>query len=244
MGIVIFFLLLFSSHPIGESTSKKLFAIWNVGQGQWITIKDHDNCFHFDAGGEFAPLQKISSLCRHQQNYIYLSHGDWDHINRLSFFRRQKIKHCLLNQVREPHLSRGKKAFIDSSPLCQSKSYDSNRIINTDINCKQSDKNNCYSFIFEWEKKYLIMGDSDSKTEKAWGHKVSPSVEIIILGHHGSATSSSEKFLKRLYNLNTAIASARYKRYRHPSKVVRARLMKLKIPLLTTETWGNIIIEL
>lgn len=68
------------------------------------------------------------------------------------------------------------------------------------------------------------------------------SVRVLALGHHGSRTSTSKDLLKELPNLKLAIASARKRRYGHPHRETVEALGKFKVPILSTEDWGNIVI--
>ena len=92
----------------------------------------------------------------------------------------------------------------------------------------------------------LIPGDSPKKSELQWIRNL-PNQSLkrhqiygLILGHHGSKTSSSEELLNKLPHLKWAVASAREEKYHHPHPSVRARLKAKKIPLLRTEDWGHI----
>jgi competence protein ComEC len=101
---------------------------------------------------------------------------------------------------------------------------------------------NDLSRVFQW-KNILIPGDSPIKQERIWGHNSDTRSQILILGHHGSRTSTSDTLLNHLPNLKFAIASARKSVYGHPHKEVLQRLKTHHIPLLRTEVWGNIILE-
>ncbi len=64
--------------------------------------------------------------------------------------------------------------------------------------------------------------------------------DVLKLGHHGSKTSSSRKFLNRVNPELALISSGRKNRFRHPSKQVIQRLDSLKIPYLNTAERGTI----
>ena len=64
--------------------------------------------------------------------------------------------------------------------------------------------------------------------------------DVLKLGHHGSKTSSSRKFLNRVSPELALISSGRKNRFRHPSKQVIQRLDSLKIPYLNTAEKGTI----
>jgi competence protein ComEC len=64
--------------------------------------------------------------------------------------------------------------------------------------------------------------------------------DVLKLGHHGSKTSSSRKFLNQVEPKLALISSGRKNRFRHPSKQVIQRLDSLKIPYLNTAEKGTI----
>jgi competence protein ComEC len=92
---------------------------------------------------------------------------------------------------------------------------------------------------------FLIPGDSPSQKEKIWAKNILPNnkIEILILGHHGSKTSSSEVLISRLSHLKMAIASSRSKKYGHPHKKVIERLKKHRLNVIRTEDWGTLMIQ-
>lgn len=64
--------------------------------------------------------------------------------------------------------------------------------------------------------------------------------DILKLGHHGSKTSSSRKFLQQVHPKLALISSGRRNRFKHPSKQVIQRLDSLQIPYLNTAEKGTI----
>jgi competence protein ComEC len=91
---------------------------------------------------------------------------------------------------------------------------------------------------------FLLPGDSTKKEELAWGSLLPQGLpRVLILGHHGSRTSTSEFLLNHLPLLKLAISSARWRRYQHPHAQVLALLRKHKIPILRTEDWGSVWFE-
>ena len=197
-----------------QTPMQSRFWIFNVGQGLWTLLETATSCTHIDAGGERFP-SKVKELCKDKRNYFWVTHTDKDHVRWI------------------PWLSRvfGAKLGAPSSSI--------EKIF---AGCPGS--TNASSRIFTIEKKILVPGDSPAKCEKIWGEYVPLSINILILGHHGSKTANSEFLLNHLPNLKLAIASSRFQRYKHPSPTVVSRLRKRGIPVLQTEIWGNIKIDL
>jgi competence protein ComEC len=212
--------------------------VWNVGQGQWVTMVDGQGCWHIDMGGEFAPWKKIRETCRARDNRISLSHWDTDHIGFAGKARSQLPNLCLINAPvgrASPH----KEALIYSLPRCAGHSPFTQW---SDLSGKTA---NDKSWVVLWHR-VLLPGDSTRTEEKKWMHHM-PGLEaarIFVLGHHGSRTSTSQELLNSLKNIRVAIASARFRRYGHPHAEVVRELFRAHVPLLRTEEWGTIHMRL
>jgi competence protein ComEC len=68
--------------------------------------------------------------------------------------------------------------------------------------------------------------------------------DILLLGHHGSKSSTSQRFLATV-NPKVAIASVGYlNRYRHPAQVVVDRLTEHGVLLLQSDVEGALTLTL
>jgi competence protein ComEC len=76
--------------------AQRWLIVWNVGQGQFVTMTDESGCWHFDIGGEFAPWKSVMSECRGRRNFVSLSHWDWDHVGMVAAAARFLPNMCLL----------------------------------------------------------------------------------------------------------------------------------------------------
>ncbi len=229
-------LLLFAAVPINLDREKE-FIVWNVGQGLWSTLVEPSKCLHFDMGGEYMPLKPVQELCYEKQNIIFLSHEDWDHIGFVKKVARTLPKTCLV----PPHTT--KKSFTKSLVKSLLPCPEIPLVQKIDLNFYKT--TNDSSRIIETEN-ILLPGDSTACMEKKWCYllKGIDRVRVLVLGHHGSQTSTSQHLLDKLSHLKLSIASAREQRYGHPHAIVRKRLKKNGIPLLRTEDWGHIRIQL
>jgi beta-lactamase superfamily II metal-dependent hydrolase len=96
----------------------------------------------------------------------------------------------------------------------------------------------------------LLTGDSTQAEEKIWSRDIPGPVDYFILGHHGSKTSTGTILLNEikkksgLHRMIVGVASQRRKKYGHPHPLVVERLKENHVPLLITEKWNNIKIEL
>lgn len=237
MILVSFFLILFPI-KIGIDTPKQI-VFWNVGQGQWITVLDTTNsCYHFDVGGEFINIKKVSQLCSKKRNLIFYSHWDWDHIG-LTLKLKYIANSLCISAYPEGKASNFKKKYLASIAPCQNLFL--TKIQKLNFKFTQAKIPNDFSHVFIYDSQLLVPGDSSKKMERLWSPLIShKKIKWLSLSHHGSKTSTSEAFLKNASYLTQAIASARKKVYGHPHKVVLNRLKKHGISVLKTEDWGNI----
>ena len=67
--------------------------------------------------------------------------------------------------------------------------------------------------------------------------------EVLKVGHHGSNTSSSEKFLKEVQPLYGVISVGYNNRFGHPDSAVLERMEKLGIKIYRTDLNGAIVFQ-
>jgi len=230
----------FLAIPTSEFRQQELI-IWNVGQGQWITYSSATKCIHFDSGGEHFDKVKILTSCQSKRNIFLLSHGDWDHMSFLAWASHHLARPCL-GLAPLLNLSSHKLKIIKAIKKCPSLPARIQNLSNQLIRFRDKNSN---SNVVVLNRQWLIPGDSTSKAEKFWSRQINAlkKVKYLVLGHHGSRTSTSELLLERLPHLRIAFASARKAVYGHPHEAVKFRLHRHHIPLVTTEDWGNIHIK-
>lgn len=90
---------------------------------------------------------------------------------------------------------------------------------------------------------YLFQGDAETKSENDIlknGYKVD--ADVLKLGHHGSKTSNSEKYLDAV-NPKVAVACCgKDNKYNHPHKEILERLEERNIELCRTDKDGNVVV--
>ncbi|MYE07864.1 MAG: hydrolase [Oligoflexia bacterium] len=245
------FILVFLFPIYNFSQDKKTeLIIWYVGQGQMVTYSDIKTCIHFDMGGEFFPIKKLVKECGQKENKVFFSHWDWDHINftkrawkRLPFF-------CRLNTPGGKGTEK-KQNFLSLIPFCKKASLQASKKLFREVVFpidQNKDKNttdaNKYSRVVILKNKVLIPGDSPGSSEKLWFKKIKAPITILVVSHHGSRYSTTPQLLRQLPYLKLAVASARKKRYGHPHPLVKKRLGRRGVSLLSTEEFNHIHIPL
>ena len=234
--------------PLHHFSSGKLnqLIIWNVGQGQMLTYSTISSCIHFDMGGEFFSLKKLVQECAQKENKVFFSHWDWDHINFTKKIWRRMPDFCRLNSPGGKG-TKQKKKFLYTVPLCTSESQKKASKIFREINfpahwnkSNKSTDSNKHSRVVILKSSVLIPADSPDSSEPLWWGKIKDPIHTLIVSHHGSRYATTPNLLLRLPQLKLAIASARRKRYGHPHPLVKKRLKKKGVPLLSTEEFNNI----
>ncbi|MES2854649.1 MAG: hydrolase [Bdellovibrionota bacterium] len=233
-SVITLFCILFS---VSDSFAYELH-VWNVGQGSWATISRKGVCEHFDSGGEFAPWRKIESLCSNSENIAYYSHWDLDHVSWIRRFRNRINSLCIAAFPGGDASSR-RKSFFAGLGGCRSTSF-----VSEIKSSPRAKSRNEQSRVFVYESQILFPGDAGKDSELAWPKKRISKVKILVLGHHGSRTSTSTHLLEKAGSLKLAIASARKEKYGHPHEIVIERLKSRGVALLKTEDWGSIRVEL
>ena len=120
---------------------------------------------------------------------------------------------------------------LEQMPKQQPKNHDSCVLLITSITTKK-----------QW--RLLLTGDADTAAEQQILNRFPKlQTDVLLLGHHGSKTSSDLAFLTAI-DAKIALNSAGYDNpYRHPSAQVQARLELLQTPLYNTADVGAISLE-
>ena len=183
-------------------------------------------------------------------HYLILTHGDFDHMGDaehfIQYFKVDKVifncgPHNDLENKLIKVLNKKKIKFytcihelnIDDNKLhfLQTKEYDNendnSNVIYTELN----------------QYKFLFMGDASITTEKEIMNKYNlPKIDVLKVGHHGSKTSSSVKFIDEIKPKYSIISVGKNNRYGHPNKEALDNLKKSKI--YRTDIDGSIMLKI
>ncbi len=240
---IIFLIITFKLKQAQSPEHINRWVVWNIGQGQWVTHVLSDECLHYDMGGEFGSFKNIKKTlvryCGNKPNRLNLSHWDYDHFLNIPAFVKAVPRLCWQNIPEFAHNKQSAKFILDLKiPTCKQKNEGPAWIPFIARNTNES----CLIY---FEERVLIPGDSPIQQEKYWSNEIEniELTRVLVLGHHGSRTSTGKELLKRLPRVKFSIASARYAKYRHPHQETLMRLSDYNIPILKTEDWGNIWFE-
>ena len=138
-----------------------------------------------------------------------------------------------LDKKKIPYYSCIKELNVDDNKLyfLQTKEYDNENdnssVIYTELN----------------NYKFLFMGDAGVEVEKYLIEKYNLNdIDVLKVGHHGSKTSSSERFIDEVNPKYSIISVGKNNRYGHPNKDVLDNLEDSKI--YRTDQDGSIIFKM
>lgn len=237
------------SDPQLLARTQTSFIIWNVGQGLWTTLKSEEECQHFDSGGERAPWPKIIETCGRgftRSNRFHFSHWDYDHVSfaRLARYRLQESCLFIGPATAPPNPKRG--SILSEFKPCPLSLEQPQPVkeIGFALRPMKRKTSNDLSRIFALDD-ILLPGDSVARAERVWARslRARPPIKVLVLGHHGSRTSTSIELLRELPYLKQAIASARKAKYGHPHPEIIRRLQERGVAVVSTEDWGTLRLE-
>lgn len=107
---------------------------------------------------------------------------------------------------------------------------------------KNTNNNSIVTKITYGNIKTLIMADAEKEVEKALGNdKNNIKADILRVGHHGSNTSSTLDFLKKVNPKYSIISVGEGNKYGHPDMEAMENLKEIKTEVLRTDRDGNIV---
>ena len=219
-----------------------------VGQADCTFIKLGDKCMLIDAGnnedGENV-TNYLKSIGVNKIDYLIGTHNHEDHIGGMdNIVENFDIDNLYLSNVNTDVVNykniekqANKKNIKITNPNVGDKFSigDAECEIMSAESKKDTTPNNS-SIVVQMtykNKKILFMGDAEKEVEEStkWNK-----VDVLKVGHHGSATSSTENFLKEIQPEYAFIEVGKNNSYRLPNKYVISRLNKMVKNVYRTDT--------
>ena len=216
--------------PLNNLITQEVSFI-NVGQGDATLVRRDDVSILIDTGGsKHKDIAKEVLIPYFRKNRIYdldaiiITHDDFDHNGALDSLRNNfKVGVILDNKNQFPYNIDGI-TFYNLNNL----SYD-------------NDNENSLVLKFQmWGKTFLIMGDASKEVENKLIEEYSDlDCDYLRIGHHGSNTSTSYRFVQFVSPVE-AIISVGNNYYGHPHNEVLNALKKNNIVIRRTDLEGTI----
>lgn len=219
--------------PINNLITEEVSFI-SVGQGDSTLIRKGNTTVLVDTGGlTYLDLAKESLIPFLKKKRIYnidvvfTTHNDYDHIGALTSLKENfNVKKHIDSPDYFPVEIGGLK-FINYNHYFKDNSDENDKSLVIGFNLLSKD--------------FLLMGDASKSIEKEImsDYTMIP-CDILKVGHHGSNTSSSEKWIQYLSPKEAIISCGKNNKYGHPHKEVINYLDKYNVKIHRTDIEGTI----
>jgi len=267
----IFFLPLFFSKFDRPDFGSAKITLLDVGQGLSVVIQTQYHVLVYDTGprysksfntGKTVVLPYLQSIGISNIDKIVISHGDNDHIGGIkSIVDTITVRTILTSVPDKVKLKIKPKNQIITIKTCDNKmrwswdGVDFSLIHPEPSTALRKNNASCVlrvstKTIGQRKNKYqnaiLLTGDIEAKAELKIinNETLDISANILIAPHHGSITSSTKSFIKKI-NPDFVLYPVGYRnRYHFPSNIVSERYKKLGIKSYSTSEYGAITFNL
>lgn len=228
----------------------------DVGQGLSVLIKSDGHYMLYD-GGDSDKSSFVVSYLKDQgvQNldYIIASHYDSDHLNGVigalhafnvdtvigpDYIHDSKLYQSFIDTVGEKgknveHPAVGSEYFIGNSKFI---------ILSPNYITSDSNNNSVSIKIVNGSNSFILTGDAESSSESSMCNSgIDIDCDILCIGHHGSASSTSWEFLQYTVPEYAVISCGSGNQYGHPDKDTMDKLQSMEISVFRTDKQGTII---
>lgn len=235
----------------------KIYFI-DVGQADSILLEQNGKFMLIDAGnnddGELV-VNYLKEKGVKKLDYIIATHAHEDHIGGMDTV----INNFDQEKIMFPKVTSTTKTFEDFVIAVKGKNKklytpkSGEKFIFADStfevfapNSDNYEDGNNYSIVIKLtykEKSFLFTGDAEKISENeilTKGYNLKS--DLIKIGHHGSSSSTSDKFLKSVNPDYAVICVGKDNSYNHPNKSVMDRLKKYGIKVYRTDEQGHITV--
>lgn len=232
-------------------------TVLDVGQGQCILLQSKGKSFLVDCGGDgdektadIAAETLLAQGVSHLDGLI-LSHFDRDHVGAAeNLLERIPVDMVYLSSAPDEmgvgsRISGAVGGKVCSVDQITDLTYGDMQItlIPDDIRISGNESSLCV--LFHTKKcDILIIGDRSRTGERRLMNEILlPKLDVLIVGHHGSDTSTSMELLEATKPRMAVISVGADNPYGHPKKAVLDRLAAFDCLIYRTDTEGTIIIR-
>ncbi len=232
-------------------------TVIDVGQGQSVLLQGEGRNYLVDCGGDNGEMtaDKVASMLLSQGidrlDGLILTHYDTDHANGVQPLLTRISADALYlpdiaddNHIREV-LEEGyakQIAWIREDTVLTGETMKLT-LYPGDLNA--TDNESCQSILFQTKNcDILITGDLSTKGEQNLVDRVDlPELELLVAGHHGSASSTGFPLLDATLPKTVAISAGKNNYHGHPSDEVLFRLRLFGCHVRRTDLDGNLIFK-
>lgn len=251
----------FNSNKVNNADPNKMFVHYiDVGQGDCILVQVNNKNLLIDSGPKSDRkklFNYLSGLNLNKLDYVIATHPHEDHIGNMDDI----IKTYSIGTFYAPKVESTTKSFEDMVDALKDKNLkvhvlknNSNSIDlgeNTKVNVFSPNKDfydnlNNYSPVIKIQygnTSFLFTGDAEKEVEKEiLNNNEDISADVLKVGHHGSSTSTSKDFLKKVNPSIAVISVGKDNIYNHPDAITTKLLDDSNIKTYRTDKDGTIVI--
>ena len=231
-------------------------TVLDVGQGQCVLLQSCGCTFMVDCGGDYdedagdKAAEALLSMGISRIDGLILTHYDEDHVGGAAMLsRRIKIDRVYLPKIDAPSdllsrvlaSTRGAEWIWMDMDLEIAFGNCEIRIFPPET--EKSGNESCAAVLFRSEKyDTLITGDMNAAREWDLLERAElPDLELLIAGHHGSATSTSAELVYRTAPDVVIISVGKNNSYGHPAEEILFRLKLYECEIYRTDLMGDIL---
>ncbi|ENS7474374.1 DNA internalization-related competence protein ComEC/Rec2 [Neisseria gonorrhoeae] len=228
-----------SYRPEAVPENEAAVTVWDAGQGLSVLVRTANRHLLFDTGTVAAAqtgiVPSLNAAGVRRLDKLVLSHHDSDHDGGFQ----------AVGKIPNGGIYAGQPEFYEGARHCAEQRWQWDGVDfeflrpserkNIDDNGKS-----CVLRVVAGGAALLVTGDLDTKGEAELVKKYGSNLysQVLVLGHHGSNTSSSGVFLNAV-SPEYAVASSGYANaYKHPTEAVQNRVRAHGIKLLRTDLSG------
>lgn len=253
-GVVGMLVMVLYLHRVFLLSGGLAVQVLNVGQGQSILALSEDKAVAIDCGGYDAGsilAAHMEDVGEYQLEILMLTHLDDDHVNGLPVLLEQVHVQTLLIPATEKETRRELDALVKpyGTKVVTLKKETRFPFGQATLRCfapvgKEGDNNLGLSAVIEeGEYAVLVTGDMDTKTEERLLKKHALSADVLVVGHHGSATSTGDALLEAVHPKTAVISAGKGNSYGHPAEKTLTRLTKAGCVIRRTDREGTVTLK-
>ena len=245
-----------NSSTTDNSQSSLNVTVLDVGQGLSVLINCDNHYMLYDGGnGDYSSFL-VSYLSKNSItnfDYVIASHYDADHISGLvgviynysvsqliapNYTVSSRIYNSFIKAINTKGISITYPTIGATYPLGNAKL----QILAPNSPAYESE--NDYSIVVKitfGDSSVLITGDATQYSENEMiNNQIDLNSDILVVGHHGSSSSTSSQFLNAVNPQYAVISCGKNNSYGHPTSEVLERLASKNVTVLRTDLAGTI----